>query len=139
MSERRIEFPEKVKVKRLHFAEFKCEGIVELENGTKTRCNAALTRKRTRFDHDIPAELDGPPTFENCRALCIICDKAKYPSDRANIDQAKRREIADLGVKSPSRPIQSAGFRQREKEPRAPVRVAEGRSNFARRFPGAFE
>lgn len=108
MSDRRAEFDEKTRVKRLHFAEFKCEGMVTREDGSKTRCNATLVKGRVEFDHDIAAELGGPATFENCRALCKICHREKYPSDASKIATARHREISDLGAKAPSkRPIHS--------------------------------
>jgi hypothetical protein len=64
----RAEFPERIKVKRLHFAEFKCEGVVTRDDGAKARCNATLAAGRVQFDHDNPNGLTGKPTFENCRA-----------------------------------------------------------------------
>ena len=116
MSERRIEFPEKVRVKRLTFAQFKCEGVVTLDDETKAQCGAALSRKRVEFDHDIAAELGGAATFENCRALCKLCHRAKYPEDAAKIAQAKRREAAHLGVRTnPVKKIESPGFAKSEK------------------------
>lgn len=131
MSARRVEFDEKTRVKRLHFCGFKCEGIVTLDDGeTKIRCNAVLTRKRVRFDHDIAAELDGPATFENCRCLCILCDKAKYPGDAAKIAEAKRREASHIGAQRPS----DHPMRSPEKEKRPPLVTAPGQSGIARRF-----
>ncbi len=126
MSERRIEFPEKVRVKRLTFAQFKCEGVVTLDDETKAQCGAALSRKRVEFDHDIAAELGGAATFENCRALCKLCHRAKYPEDAAKIAQAKRREAAHLGVRAaPAKPLQSAPFAKTEKslirQPKTPL------------------
>ncbi len=134
MSARRVEFDEKTRVRRLHHAGFKCEGIVTRDDGAKERCNAVLTRKRVEFDHDIPAELGGPATFENCRALCVLCHRAKYPKDAADIAEAKRREIAHLGASAPSsRPVA-----RKEKPPKPALRTAEGLPAWARRFPGAF-
>lgn len=94
----RQEFPERVKVKRLHFAEFRCEGVVTRDDGSKSRCNATLASGRVQFDHDNPDGLTGKPTFENCRALCRLCHAEKTPLDQANIAKAKRREAADLGA-----------------------------------------
>lgn len=91
MSARRVEFSEKVRVQRLHFADFKCEGTVTREDGVKLRCNATLVKGRVEFDHDIAAELGGPATFDNCRAICKICHRVKYPFDAAAIAKAKRR------------------------------------------------
>ncbi len=108
MSSRRAEFDEKTRVKRLHHAGFKCEGVVTRDDGETERCNAVLTRKRTEFDHDIAAELGGPATFDNCRALCVLCHRAKYPADAAAIAEAKRREVAHLGARRPKQTLKSA-------------------------------
>jgi 5-methylcytosine-specific restriction protein A len=130
----RNEFDEKTRVKRLHFAEFKCEGMVSRDDGTKTRCNATLVKGRVEFDHDIAAELGGPATFDNCRALCKICHREKYPSDAAKIAKAKRREVADVGARAPpSKPINSAGFSQSpQAAARAAAREARGERIVAR-------
>jgi 5-methylcytosine-specific restriction enzyme A len=131
MSDRRTEFDEKTRVKRLHFAGFKCEGIVTLDDdGAKARCNAVLTRKRVEFDHDIPAELDGPATFENCRALCQLCHRAKYPADAAKIAEAKRREASHIGAQRPS----DHPMRTSTKERKPPLVTAAGPPGIARRF-----
>lgn len=111
----RTEFDDKTRVRRLNFADFKCEGIVTREDGAKLRCNATLVKGRVEFDHDIAAELGGPATFENCRALCKICHRFKYPSDAASIAKAKRREAADLGATRPAATIKSAGFARTDK------------------------
>lgn len=121
----RTEFDEKTRVKRLHFADFKCEGVVTREDGEKLRCNATLVKSRVEFDHDIAAELGGPATFENCRALCKICHRAKYPSDAAKIAKAKRLEIADLGASAPSRrPLESRDDFPAPKHPKRGPREA---------------
>lgn len=94
----RQEFPERIKVKRVAFAEFKCEGIVTRDDGSKVRCNAALSGGRVQYDHDNPDGLTGKPTFENCRALCKLCHADKTKLDVAVIARAKRQEAADLGA-----------------------------------------
>lgn len=110
MSSRRVEFDQKTRVKRLTVAEFKCEGVVTRDDGDKVRCNAALARGRVEFDHDLAAELGGLATFENCRALCKICHRTKYPADAAAIAKAKRREAAHVGAARPKGQIKSADF-----------------------------
>jgi 5-methylcytosine-specific restriction endonuclease McrA len=131
MSDRRTEFDEKTRVKRLHFAQFKCEGLVGLDDGeTTVRCNAVLTRRRVEFDHFVAAELGGQATFDNCRAVCVLCHRAKYPADAAKIAQAKRREAADLGAQRPS----DHPMRKAAKEPRAPLVTAPGQPGIAKRY-----
>lgn len=126
----RAEFTEKIRVKRLHHADFKCEGIVTRDDGEKVRCNATLARGRVEFDHDIAAELGGAATFDNARALCKICHRAKYPDDAAKIAKAKRREAGALGASRPAAQIKSKGFTpsskpRHEREPLAPRRLFE--------------
>ena len=116
----RAEFSDRIKVKRLAFAEFKCEGIVTRDDGTKTRCNATLIRGRVQFDHDNPDGLTGKPTFENCRALCKACHADKTPLDVAAIAKAKRREAAHVGASAPKGQIKSAGFAKSDKPKREP-------------------
>ena len=111
----RAEFPDRIKVKRLAFADFKCEGIVTRDDGTKTRCNATLIRGRVQFDHDNPDGLTGDATFSNCRALCKACHADKTPLDVAAIAKAKRREAAHVGASAPKGQIKSAGFAKSEK------------------------
>lgn len=119
----RTEFPERVKVKRLHHAEFKCEGIVTRDDGEKVRCNATLARGRVEFDHDVACELGGEATFENCKCLCKICHRAKYPDDAAKIAKAKRREAAVTGAAHPAGNLKSRGFQPSNKprHERAPL------------------
>ena len=134
----RSEFPESVKVKRLHFADFKCEGIVTREDGSKARCNATLVRSRVQFDHENPDGLTGKPTFENCRALCKICHAEKTKADIANIAQAKRREAAHVGARTaPVAKINSPGFAKSERtaavEKRGPRQALPPRQLFVDR------
>ena len=129
----RAEFPAKVKVKCLAFAEFRCEGIVTRDDGSKVRCNATLAKGRVEFDHDIAAELGGPATFENCRALCRVCHREKYPSDAKAIAKARRREAADVGATRPKQAIQSPGFKHVERA-HAERGPANGMSEIARRY-----
>lgn len=125
----RVEFTSAVKVKRLTFAEFKCEGTVTRDDETKVRCNATLAQGRVEFDHDIASELGGDASFGNCRALCLICHRAKYPSDAAKIAKAKRREAKDVGASRPKGSIPSA-----PKAPRVQRELAHGVPEIARRF-----
>jgi hypothetical protein len=123
----RAEFPARVKVKRLAFAEFKCEGEITRDDGSKTRCNAPLANGRVEFDHHNADGLTGKPTFENCRALCRACHKEKTKLDVAAISKAKRREAAHLNARpAPTQKIPNRGFapstkaiERQKREPRA--------------------
>ena len=127
-------FPDRVKVRRLAFAEFKCEGIVTRDDGTKVRCNAVLARTRVHYDHDNPDGLTGLPTFENCRALCRQCHADKTPIDQANIARAKRREAAAAGATRPAETIDSPGFPPSDKPKRASREPVAGMTGIARRI-----
>lgn len=65
--------------------------MVEQEDKSLVRCNAALTWKRTEFDHDMPDALGGPATFDNARALCALCHRLKYPDDAKRIAVERRK------------------------------------------------
>lgn len=111
----RTEFDEKTRVKRLRFADFKCEGMVARDDGTKARCNATLTKTRVNFDHDIADGLGGKATFENCRAICRQCHADKTKGDVAAIAEAKRREAAHLGARTrPKVELKSGPFARTE-------------------------
>lgn len=125
----RIEFTTKTKVKRLSFAEFKCEGIVTMDDGGSVRCNATLAQGRVEFDHALAAQLGGDASFENCRALCFVCHRLKYPSDAAKIAKAKRREASHVGADKPKGSIPS-----KPKAPRTERALAHGSPEIARRF-----
>lgn len=125
----RAEFPEKVRVKRLHFAEFRCEGIVTRDDGTKTRCNATLARGRVEYDHDNPDGLTGEPTFENCRALCKVCHSEKTRLDKGNIARAVRQEAKFVGASKAESKLKAPSKPARVERERAP-----GGSEIARRY-----
>lgn len=110
----RTEFTEKVRVKRLRFADFKCEGMVARDDGTKARCSATLTKARVNFDHDIADGLGGKATFENCRAICRQCHADKTKGDVAAIAEAKRREALHIGATRPKATMKSPPFARTE-------------------------
>jgi hypothetical protein len=127
MSERRAEFTQAIKVRRLTFAGFRCEAEVTRDDATKVRCNAVLTGKRVEFHHAIEAELGGLATFENCRAWCRQCHRDYYPQSAAKISEAKRREAAHVGARRPKQRMASGA------KLAGPERAHEGRQPLPRR------
>jgi hypothetical protein len=111
----RTEFSAAVRVKRLNFAEFKCEADVTREDGTKTRCNATLVKGRVHFDHEIADGLGGKATFSNCRAICRLCHADKTPGDTSAIARAKRLEAAHVGATRPKAELKGADFAKTQK------------------------
>jgi 5-methylcytosine-specific restriction protein A len=77
-------------------------------------CKAKLQRGRFRYDHIVPDWIGGPASLENCAVLCDCCDKIKTGTrDIPAIAKTKRLQDAEMGIKSPTKKIQSAGFRKR--------------------------
>lgn len=87
----RREFPRKVKAAAFLRAGKHCEG-----------CGNPLLGK-FHYDHDIPDQLGGEPTLENCRVLCQGCHSEKTrKQDVPNIAKAKRREQKHvMGIRQP--------------------------------------
>lgn len=74
------------------------------------RCNADLSYG-VEFDHDLPAELGGDNSLENCRAICKRCHKTKTAGDIRQIRKADRQRDKHRGVFP--RPIGNARLRSR--------------------------
>lgn len=90
----RREFPPKVKAQAFLRADGKCEG--------KT-CGARLTVGRVHYDHDLPDNLGGEPTLENCKVLCLECHKEKTKTlDMPRIAKGRRIRKSEIGIKKRS-------------------------------------
>lgn len=66
-----------------------------LEEGQ--RCNCALSLG-VQFDHDVPDQLGGDNSLENCRAVCIQCHKIKTRGDIQQIRKSDRARDKDNGT-----------------------------------------
>lgn len=75
------------------------------------RCGCALQPGRYVFDHTIPDRIGGAPSLENCQVICVACDRAKYPRDRAVIDRTRRIEDRHAGITDPWRQSMPGGRR----------------------------
>lgn len=88
---RRHEFPARIKAEAALRADGHCEN-----------CGCKLSTGKIQFDHDIPCELGGPATLENCRCVCSNCHSSKTRAqDIPAIARAKRRERRHLGIRRP--------------------------------------
>ncbi len=91
----RREFSDKVKAAAFLRAKGHCEG---------KDCGARLTYGKYHYDHDLPDDLGGEPTLDNCRVLCVACHKEKTRSeDMPRIAKGRRIRKAEMGIKKRSR------------------------------------
>jgi 5-methylcytosine-specific restriction endonuclease McrA len=89
----RKEFPKSVKAQ----AFLRANGVCEGEN-----CGARLTLGKFHYDHDLPDDLGGEPTLENCRVLCVVCHKEKTAKvDMPRIAKGRRIRERERGIKKP--------------------------------------
>lgn len=96
----RREFPTKVKLAAFE----RCNGHCEGTRPDGTRCPVKLYVGKFDFDHDIPNELGGEPTLDNCRVLCKDCHKAKTGQrDIPAIAKSKRVRAKHLGIRKRSK------------------------------------
>lgn len=123
MMRKRRNFTAAVILARLEHAAFQCEAM--LADGS--RCPAKLERGRYHADHDIPDQMGGEPSIENCRVLCILCHKAKTAVDVASIAKAKRVEAKHQGLRKQVRPTVQIRSAPMPTTPKAAGRAERGR------------
>lgn len=88
----RREFPAKVKAAAALRANGHCE-----------QCTRKLMAGDWHYDHEIPDQLGGEPTLENCKVLCRSCHSLKTrKTDIPRIAKAKRNFNAARGIKKRS-------------------------------------
>lgn len=95
----RRSFSKAVQREALSRAQGRCEA--RLPSGE--RCPCALRPGHYRFDHVIPDRIGGAASLTNCAVICVDCDRAKYPRDRATIDRTRRIEDRHAGITDPWR------------------------------------
>lgn len=78
------------------------------------RCNCSLSLG-VQFDHDVPDQLGGDNSLENCRAICVQCHKHKTRNDVRQIRKSDRQRDKSSGVIRPAGKIKSAGFAKTER------------------------
>lgn len=58
-----------------------------LEEGQRCNCDLSLG---VQFDHDVPDQMGGDNTLENCRAICVQCHRIKTRGDIQAIRKSDR-------------------------------------------------
>lgn len=101
MSDRRREFPDKVRLDAFTRAGGRCE-----------KCDARLFVGKLHYDHRIPDAMGGTPTLDNCDVLCTPCHGAKtHRQDVPAIAKVKRIRAKHIGGKRPPSFHRPPGFR----------------------------
>ena len=99
----RREFSKQVRRDAFMRASGKCEN---------PHCGAHLSVGKFHYDHDLPDNLGGEPTLENCVVLCVACHKVKTrEKDRPAIDKSRRIADRAIGIRKQST-LRGAGFRK---------------------------
>lgn len=112
---RRHEFSRETRREALKRSGLKCEasgpryGLAEGQ-----RCNCSLSLG-VQYDHDVPDQLGGDNSLENCRAVCVQCHKIKTRGDIRQIRKSDRQRDKASGVVRPAGKIRSQGFAVSEK------------------------
>ncbi|MGM5010012.1 HNH endonuclease signature motif containing protein [Rhizobium sp. 969_B3_N1_2] len=75
----------------------------------RQRCNCSLSLG-VQYDHDVPDQLGGDNSLENCRAVCVQCHKIKTRGDIRQIRKSDRQRDKASGVIRPAAKIKSPGF-----------------------------
>jgi 5-methylcytosine-specific restriction endonuclease McrA len=80
-------------------------------------CGLKLYTAGIEFDHEIPCEMGGDNSVDNCRVLCRLHHMEKTSTaDIPNIARAKRRHQRHIGIKRGGRPMagsKRSGWRKR--------------------------
>lgn len=70
------------------------------------RCNCHLSLG-VQFDHDVPDQLGGDNSLENCRAVCVACHRIKTRGDIKQIRKSDRQRDKHNGTYKKSGGFQS--------------------------------
>lgn len=106
----RHEFNRETRREALKRSDLKCEasgpryGLAEGQ-----RCNCSLSLG-VQYDHDVPDQLGGDNSIENCRAVCVQCHKIKTRGDIRQIRKSDRQRDKASGVIRSAGKIKSPGF-----------------------------
>ncbi|MBX5238678.1 HNH endonuclease [Rhizobium sp. NLR22b] len=114
----RTEFTRAIRRAALARSGHRCEASGKrygFEEGQRCNCDLSLG---VIFDHDVPDQLGGDASLENCRAICVTCNKFKTRGDIQQIRKSDRQRDKASGVLRPVGKIRSAGFPKSEKASR---------------------
>jgi 5-methylcytosine-specific restriction endonuclease McrA len=115
----RTEFTRKTKQEALKRSGIKCEASgprYGLEEGQRCNCSLSLG---VQYDHDVPDQLGGDNSLENCRAICVQCHKIKSRGDIQQIRKSDRQRDKASGVIRAAGKIKSQGFAKTQKSAKA--------------------
>lgn len=94
----RTEFSRETRREALKRSGLKCEASGPRYGFSEgQRCNCSLSLG-AQFDHDIPDQLGGDASLENCRAICIACHKFKTRGDIQQIRKSDRQRDKATGA-----------------------------------------
>lgn len=94
----RTEFSRSTRQEALKRSGLRCEA-----SGTRyglepeQRCNCHLSLG-VQFDHDVPDQLGGDNSLENCRAICVQCHRIKTRGDIQQIRKSDRQRDKHNGT-----------------------------------------
>ena len=114
----RTEFTRETRREALKRSGLKCEASgprYGLADGQRCNCSLSLG---VQYDHDVPDQLGGDNSLENCRAVCIQCHKIKTRGDIQQIRKSDRQRDKASGVIRPAGKLRSAPFPKSEKAAR---------------------
>ena len=114
----RTEFSRKTKQEALQRSGYRCEASgprYGFNEGQRCNCDLSLG---VQFDHNVPDQLGGDNSLENCMAVCVQCHKFKTRNDVRQIRKSDRQRDKARGVIRPAGKIKSAGFPKSEKSER---------------------
>lgn len=94
----RAEFSRATRQAALKRSEIRCEASgprYGLQEGQRCNCSLSLG---VQFDHDVPDQLGGDNSLDNCRAVCIQCHKIKTRGDVQQIRKSDRQRDKHNGT-----------------------------------------
>ncbi len=69
--------------------------------GRCEKCTAKLFPGKYAYDHDLPDQMGGEATLENCRVLCDAChDEKTFTVDIPAIRKSDRQRDKHIGAKT---------------------------------------
>lgn len=106
----RKEFSRVTRRQALERSGYRCEASgprYGFEDGQRCNCSLSLG---LQYDHDVPDQMGGDNSLDNCRAICVQCHKHKTRNDIGQIRKSDRQRDKNSGVVRPAGNIQSRGF-----------------------------
>lgn len=119
----RTEFSRKTKQAALERSGFRCEAEGSrygFEEGQRCNCHLSLG---VQFDHNVPDQLGGDNSLENCMAICVQCHKFKTRNDVRQIRKSDRQRDKAIGVIRPKQTLRSAPFPKSEKAVKSVIKT----------------